>query len=153
MDASTQGLHQKALERLETFYTDLTLASLSEIRDIYAPNAYFKDPFNEVTGIAPIEHIFAHMFTTVTRPRFEVIGRVLGSGENSHEAFLVWLFHWKEAIGMPLPPPIRGSSHIKFDVLGRVDYHRDYWDAAEELYETLPVLGSVLRFIKRKISA
>jgi hypothetical protein len=27
--------------------------------------------------------------------------------------------------------------------------HRDYWDAAEELYEKLPVLGGLMRFLKR----
>jgi steroid Delta-isomerase len=153
MDAAPLISRQAELHRLETFYTQITVQSLPEIRSIYAPNAYFKDPFNEVTGIEAIERIFSHMFTTVTRPRFEVTSRLLGSGENGHEAFLVWLFHWRQASGMPLPAPIRGSSHIKFDALGRVDYHRDYWDAAEELYETLPVLGGVLRLIKLRIRA
>jgi steroid Delta-isomerase len=37
--------------------------------------------------------------------------------------------------------------------LGLVTYHRDYWDAAEELYETLPLLGQLLRFIKKKLKA
>jgi hypothetical protein len=31
-----------------------------------------------------------------------------------------------------------------------VAYHRDYWDAAEELYEKLPVLGGLMRFLKRR---
>jgi len=31
--------------------------------------------------------------------------------------------------------------------------HRDYWDAAEELYEHLPLVGSLLRWLKRRIAA
>jgi hypothetical protein len=31
-----------------------------------------------------------------------------------------------------------------------VSLHRDYWDAAEELYEKLPVVGSVMRWLKRR---
>jgi hypothetical protein len=31
-----------------------------------------------------------------------------------------------------------------------VAVHRDYWDAAEELYEKLPLLGSLMRFLKRQ---
>jgi steroid delta-isomerase len=27
--------------------------------------------------------------------------------------------------------------------------HRDYWDAAEELYEKLPVLGALMRWLKQ----
>jgi hypothetical protein len=28
--------------------------------------------------------------------------------------------------------------------------HRDYWDAAEELYEKLPVLGGLMRWLKTR---
>jgi hypothetical protein len=31
-----------------------------------------------------------------------------------------------------------------------VSEHRDYWDAAEELYEQIPVLGAVMRWLKRR---
>jgi steroid Delta-isomerase len=30
--------------------------------------------------------------------------------------------------------------------------HRDYWDAAEELYEKLPILGGLMRWLKRQAS-
>lgn len=44
---------------------------------------------------------------------------------------------------------IRGATHIRFAADGRVEFHRDYWDAAEELYEKLPVLGTLMRGLKR----
>jgi hypothetical protein len=28
--------------------------------------------------------------------------------------------------------------------------HRDYWDAAEELYEKIPVLGGLMRWLKKR---
>jgi hypothetical protein len=63
---------------------------------------------------------------------------------------LVWEFYfrverWGRAEGMIL----RGVSHLKFDDAGKVIFHRDYWDAAEELYEKLPVLGALMRGLKR----
>jgi hypothetical protein len=33
-----------------------------------------------------------------------------------------------------------------------VTLHRDYWDAAEELYEKLPVVGGLMRLIKRRLA-
>jgi hypothetical protein len=30
-----------------------------------------------------------------------------------------------------------------------VIFHRDYWDAAEELYEKLPVIGFVMKQLKK----
>ena len=44
---------------------------------------------------------------------------------------------------------INGSSHVKFDDQGLVTFHRDYWDAAEELYEKLPVIGFVMKQLKK----
>jgi steroid Delta-isomerase len=133
------------LNELAQFYRELTLASLPRIREIYASNAYFKDPFNEVTGISGIEKIFAHMFVQVKNPKFDIISQVVGS---TNEAFIVWLFYWQAS---PSSTPIRGSSHIKFNDNGQVVYHRDYWDAAEELYETLPILGTLMRWLKRRL--
>ena len=45
---------------------------------------------------------------------------------------------------------VRGGSHLKLNADGRIDYHRDYWDAAEELYEKLPAVGSFMRWLKRR---
>ena len=39
---------------------------------------------------------------------------------------------------------------MRFAADGRVVYHRDCWDAAEELYEKLPVLGALMRWLKRQ---
>jgi hypothetical protein len=36
---------------------------------------------------------------------------------------------------------------------GRVQDHRDYWDAAEELYEKLPVVGGLMRWLKKRAIA
>ncbi len=44
---------------------------------------------------------------------------------------------------------IRGASHLRFAGDGRIAMHRDYWDAAEELYEKLPLLGALMRWLKR----
>jgi hypothetical protein len=45
---------------------------------------------------------------------------------------------------------VHGSSHLRFDDAGLVDYHRDYWDAAQELYEKIPGLASLMRWLRRQ---
>jgi hypothetical protein len=61
----------------------------------------------------------------------------------------VWDFSFRLK-GTCAPITIHGSSHLRFNAVHQVIYHRDYWDAAEELYEKIPVLGSLMRLIKRK---
>jgi len=48
---------------------------------------------------------------------------------------------------------IRGATHLHFAPDGRVRLHRDYWDAAEELYEKLPVVGTLVRLLRRRAAA
>lgn len=120
------------------------------IGDCYAPDARFKDPFNEVSGVGAIKQIFSHMFVNLDQPRFKVTERLL----QGQQAFLAWEFHfrmkrWRSGVDQC----IRGGSLLHFDEQGRVDFHRDYWDTAEELYEKLPVLGSLMRWLRKSGAA
>lgn len=137
--------YESELERLVQFYENLSEASLAQLPAIYARDAQFKDPFNEVRGIAPVTAIFRHMYEQVDEPRFVVNTRVLQEAD----AFLVWDFTFRMKRFSRAPQCIRGATHIRFDDTGAVAIHRDYWDAAEELYEKLPLLGSLMRWLKR----
>jgi hypothetical protein len=70
--------------------------------------------------------------------------------------FLVWEFHFAPGKpgADPVPPDrhwvIRGGSHLLLDAAHRITLHRDYWDAAEELYAKLPLIGPVMRWLQRR---
>ncbi len=136
-----------AVERVVRFYESISPGDVGRIGELYSDDAYFKDPFNEVRGVPAIARIFEHMFGQVDSPRFTVRERVV----QGDAAFLVWDFDF--AFRRPLPPGprrIRGCSHLKLDADGRVTFHRDYWDAAEELYEQLPAIGALMRWMRRR---
>ncbi len=137
--------HEDSLNRLIGFFEHIDIANVDRLHDVYTADAWFKDPFNEVRGIDAITRIFRHMFDQVDAPRFVVTNAVL-QGE---QAFLTWdfLFRMKRFSGDE--QCIRGATHVRFADDGRVCFHRDYWDAAEELYEKLPLLGSLMRTLKR----
>jgi hypothetical protein len=134
------------ITRLKGFFESLTPATLARLDQYYAPGACFKDPFNEVTGVPAIRAIFDGMYRQVDRPRF-VVTRCFGQGD---EAFLAWDFVFCFKGDANREQTIRGATHIQFSADGRVALHRDYWDAAEELYEKLPVVGSLMRWLKRR---
>lgn len=143
----TEAPIDDAVQRLVLFYEQLTPEDLPQLSSIYAPNARFKDPFNEVEGLAAIEHIFTHMFKSLDRPHFIVGERIA----QDHQCFLVWEFRYRyKNFNRHTWQTVRGGTHLTFDTEGRVTRHRDYWDAAEELYEKLPVVGSLMRWLKRR---
>lgn len=128
------------------FYSTLTPESLSSLEGIYAPDAHFRDPFNDVVGVEAIAQVFEHMFATVKVPRFIITTRIVQHAD----AMLGWDFHLKLR-GRDIV--IHGVTHLRFDAAGLVSLHRDYWDAAEELYEHLPLIGAVMRLLRRQLSA
>jgi len=133
------------LEELLSWYTTLTADSVKLATDFYHPNASFKDPFNEVQGVVAIMRIFDHMFVTTQNPRFIMHDRI----EQHGQAFVSWTFEF-ELKGKQYS--ILGASHLMFDEQGFVTMHRDYWDAAEELFQKLPFIGRPVRWLRRQFS-
>ena len=137
---------QAALDRLVAWYETLTPETLARVAEFYAHDAQFKDPFNEVSGRAAIERVFEQLFKTTDAPRFRIVSRLAGEDE----AFVTWIFTFR---ALRRAFELRGATHLLFDARGQVFVHRDYWDAAEELYAKLPVIGALLRVLGRKLRA
>ena len=133
--------------RVVDFFEHLTPERVQQLGVIYSPDVRFKDPFNDVRGLPEVQRIFSHMFVALDQPRFVVTDSITAPGQ----CFLTWNFefHLKRFDRATLQT-IRGASHLKFTADGLIDFHRDYWDAAEELYEKLPVLGGFMRWLKRR---
>ncbi len=141
--------YHASLLRLIDFYATLSPAAVRDLSAHYQANAWFKDPFNEVSGLAAIEAIFQRMYLQVAEPRFVIRDHVLQGAQ----AFITWDFEFGLLKKPQYKLSIHGSSHLRFGEDGRVIYHRDYWDVAEELYEKLPLLGGLMRFLKRRAHA
>ena len=97
------------LDEIVRWFESLTRDTAGNVGRYYAPEAFFKDPFNEVTGVAPIGRVFAHMFDQVDAPRF----RILERWEAPHGAMLTWEFHFRLK-GADAPLVVRGASHLRF---------------------------------------
>ena len=139
----SRALAEQIAQRFET----LTAQSLPRLAALYTEGARFKDPFNEVFGTAAITRIFEHMFESLHEPRFVVTQRIVDGAQ----LFLVWEMHFRfKRFDTVSPQVIRGGSHLTLTPDGRISDHRDYWDAAEELYEKLPVVGGLMRWLKRR---
>jgi steroid delta-isomerase len=140
---------QARVGAIVTWFEWLTPATLQMIDRYYAPAAQFKDPFNDVHGLPAIEAVYRHMFTSLQEPRFRVVERIV----QDRQCFLVWDFTFRFRRGSAGVQTVRGGSHLVLDAQGRISLHRDYWDAAGELYEKLPLLGALMRWLKRRVNS
>lgn len=131
----------------QRYLETLAPASIAELRALVAPDVRFADPFHAVSGVAAMEGVFAAMFDTLTDVRFTVTDRAWSG--------TVWYLRWRfEAIrrqgGAGLA--FDGMSEVHFGPDGKVCFYRDHWDAAQGVYERLPGVGLVLRWLRRRIA-
>ena len=137
------------VEHIVNAFEQLHRDDVPSLAALYAEQARFKDPFNEVQGVAAIQAIFAHMFVALNEPHFKVRDIIV----QGDQCFLSWDFIFRFKRFSNALQTVRGSSHLKLDAQGRITVHRDYWDAAEELYEKLPVVASLMRWLKRRANS
>ena len=141
-------MDRNVIGALLAFYETLAPDRVQDFALYYAEDAYFKDPFNEVNRIEDIRKIFARMYRQVVDPRFVVLERV----GDERGLFLVWDLGFRMRAWKPqVQRVIHGVSHLRFNVEGKVSYHRDYWDTGEELYAKLPLIGGAVRLLRRAI--
>lgn len=134
--------------RVIEFFEHLQPSDLERLVSVYTEDARFRDPFNRVQGLPAIRRIFEHMFATLEQPRFVILDVVVQDAQ----CFLTWNFRFgMKRLGRG-EQCIHGGSHLRFAHDGRVLQHRDYWDAAEELYEKLPLVGRLMRWLKRRLT-
>lgn len=140
-------MSNERVDALVRYFETLTPQSVAELPRYYAADCRFRDPFNDVCGLPALTAIFDHMFERLDAPRFIVRDRVV----EAQRVLLTWDFEFRFRGWRPQRMQhIHGSSLITFDGAGLVAVHRDYWDAAEELYEKLPLLGPLLRLLKQQ---
>lgn len=139
-----------AIARFARYFEQLQPADIARLGQYYAADARFKDPFNDVRGVPAIARIFQHMFESLEQPRFVVTHQL----QQGSDAFLSWDFTFRfKNFRRDQLQCIQGATHLKLDDAGLVTLHRDYWDAAEELYEKLPLVGGLMRWLKARANA
>lgn len=133
------------LTRYAEFFARMTPADLDRLDTIFADDAHFRDPFNDVRGLPSIRTIFAHMYETCSTARFVVLD-CLGEGA---VGWIRWRFDVTiRGLGAV---SIEGASRVAFNAEGLAEEHLDYWDASE-LMQRIPVAGWPVRGLRRLLA-
>lgn len=119
-----------------------------EYARFFDASSVFEDPFQSVQGLDSIYGVFEHMYKTLCESAFFVEECI----SEKNVTFLRWRFVYKR-LHVSMQESFIGVSRVTFGENGKVLSHVDYWDAAYNVYEKVPLLGAILRFIKRKIRA
>lgn len=133
------------LERFKDYFRVLHESDLSQLRTIYDENIVFKDPVHEIRGLVELEDYFTSMCSDLSDCRFEYLDELV----DENAAYVKWMMHFKHPkLGNRLIS-VRGVSHL--EIGDKIEFHEDFYDMGAMLYEQLPLLGNVTRWLKLRL--
>lgn len=137
------------LKSFQTVYQNLTKHNLVSLETVYHKDIKFEDPLHKVEGLDNFITYFENLYTNVISCSFDINHTI----QTNNEAGVYWEMryqHPKLKSGKTIS--VTGHSHLKIQN-GKIIYHRDYLDAGSMLYEQIPLLGTAVRFIKKRIQS
>ncbi|MDK1396068.1 nuclear transport factor 2 family protein [Pseudomonas protegens] len=136
------------LQRFARDFASLEKHNLQRLDQLYSEDIQFTDPLHEVNGLPRLRHYFAELYANVSELRFDFHGiDTCGEGQG----YLRWTMSYRHPrLRAGQLVRVAGCSHLHWRD-DKVYRHRDYFDAGALLYEHLPVLGTVIAWLKRRL--
>lgn len=132
------------LDNFVRIYGQLSTDNLELLSVIYHDDVVFTDPMHQLNGFKELSSYFESLYTNLLSCDF-VIDEVILDGDTAGIYWHMNYQHPKLNSGQRIE--VQGHSKIS----GRDDkviYHRDYIDLGAMLYEHLPVLGRLVKWLK-----
>lgn len=140
-----------ALARFQGFFENMSPDQVRRtVEQVYAPQAWLYDTLVLHHGIGEIKPYFIKTAERAAAVRVEMLD-ILRSG---HDFYLKWSMEidWS-AFKKGKTTRSYGMSHLRFNDTGQVILHYDFWDSTNGFFEHLPLIGSVIRWIKAKVAS
>ena len=135
------------LERFKDNFKDLQQADWSQLGEIYADDIVFRDPVHELRGLVTLEDYFTTLCADLIDCRFEYLDQVV----SDDCAYVKWIMRFRHPrLGNDLIE-VRGVSHLRWS--DKIEFHEDFYDMGAMLYERLPVLGNVTRWLRLRLAS
>ncbi|MCP2072168.1 UNVERIFIED_ORG: hypothetical protein J2Y77_001604 [Pseudomonas lini] len=136
------------LQRFAQAFAELDARRLAELDELYSVDIHFQDPLHRIEGLTALREYFAQLYASASDVRYDFHSfDEVAPGEG----YLRWTLHFRHPrLAGGAPVALSGCSHLRWT--DRVYHHQDFFDAGALLYEHLPLLGPVIRWLKRRLA-
>ena len=138
-------MNKEIIERFKAYCIELDLGDVSMLNEFYADEIIFKDPIHAINGIDNLREYFKKLNDNLNAGSFQFMDESVVD----NKVYLSW------ELNLQLKRPKKNVKASGMSVLvidDKIVSHRDYFDAGELFYENIPVLGSIIRSLKKKIA-
>ncbi|MDX1451358.1 MAG: nuclear transport factor 2 family protein [Oleiphilaceae bacterium] len=139
----------RLLDEFETLYHELNAdtVSVERLARVYDSALRFQDPFHCIDGLQNFTKYCEQLYQNVGEICFVFERRWL---EEDH-AVLQWVMNFRHPrLKGGRLIEVAGMSHLELG--DKVLAHRDYFDGGQLLYENVPLLGSVIGQLKKRLA-
>jgi hypothetical protein len=141
-----ENRRQALLRDFKVLYQAASPASLEHLDRIYTQDIEFRDPLHTILGILALKGYMKNLYTRSSGIDFEYTDEQ--SGDNW--ATISWFMTFSHpALAGGRPVKVRGITQIRFT--DRIYYHEDFYDLGAMIYQHVPILGRIIRFINRRV--
>lgn len=139
-----------ALARFARFFSDFSPDKVDRLVDLtYAPDVWFNDTLKTIRGRDTLRNYLRHSAEAVESCRVEILDTL---GNDRGDYYLRWTMVIRfRRFKRGQDTQTIGMSHLRFNADGLVLLHQDYWDSTAGLFEHVPLLGTGIRAIKRRV--
>ncbi|BDX07260.1 nuclear transport factor 2 family protein [Planctobacterium marinum] len=135
------------LDTFAQFYKALHKDNLHMLQDIYHQDIRFVDPVGQHEGLSVVESYFRHLLETTISCEFDIKHVV------AHDSYAI--ARWEMILRHP---KLSGGKVIKLDGTSeliikndKIIQQTDFYDMGAMFYEHIPILSTLVRFVKNKI--
>lgn len=139
------NMNKLIIEKFKNYFTLLDFNNDSILGEIYSNNVVFTDPIHEIYGIEELNKYFNKLNDNLIEGSFQFTDE----STVDDKTYLSWEMNLK------LKRPKKNVKTSGISVLTieeKIISQRDYFDAGELFYENIPILGSIIRFLKKKMA-
>ncbi len=130
-------------------YRSFDCDTWSRLSSLYHIDARFVDPIHDIRGHGAIEAYFTDMASGLDACEFALQSPLV----TDQSVVVAWQMVYRhKRLNGGRDTAVDGITQLTLDANGLITLHRDYYDMGQMVYERIPLLGAVVRYLRGRLA-
>ncbi len=115
------------------------------VTETYAETVYFNDT---LVTLSTRKELIDYLVKSGERTNY-IKTRILDVAQSGDDTYVRWQLEMSfDVMGSARTSNTVGMTHLRFDEGGKIVLHQDFWDSAGGFYQTLPLVGRLISWVR-----